>query len=323
MLPGGPGAQQGAAGQQVDAPGHAARQLVDAFQCLGVERWRAAVPGHGQAVLNVLQGLGLTQRVEVKTRDHALGQLLQLRAGQHRAQFGLADQHDLQQLAFAGFEVGQQAQLLQHVGAQVLCLVDDQHAALAGRVALQQEGVQRVDVVLDRDHAGGGLRHRDVELLADRLQQLRHRQLGVEDVGHMAAFGDLLQEAAAHGGLAGADVAGEQHEAAARAAHAAAGGGHAVQQVRQGLAVALAHEEVTRVGRDGKRVLRQAEMVRVHGWEHSAARKKAQKPAFQGEKMPVSTVSRTRAAIKSEVLSAGSPSDAWQRRGMPAATSGR
>jgi hypothetical protein len=206
----------------------------------------------------------------MKTCNHALRQLLQLRARQHAAQLGLADQHDLQQLALAGFQVGQQAQLLQHVGAEVLCLVDDEHAALAGRVALQQEGVQRVDVVLDRDHAAVGRRHGDVELLADRLQQLRHRQLGVEDVGHMAAFGDLLQEAAAHRGLAGADVAGQQDEAAARAAHRAAGGRHAVQQVRQRLAVALAHEEVPRVRRDGERVLRQAEVVRVHGREHSA-----------------------------------------------------
>ena len=77
-------------------------------------------------------------------------------------------------------------------------------------------------------------------------------------------------EAAAHRGLAGADVAGQQDEAAARAAHRAAGGRHAVQQVRQRLAVALAHEEVPRVRRDGERVLRQAEVVRVHGREHSA-----------------------------------------------------
>ena len=103
--------------------------------------------------------------------------------------------------------------------------------------------------------AGAALRHGDVELVADRLQQFGDRQLGVEDVGHMAACGDLLQEAAAHRGLAGADVAGEQHKAAAGATRSAARTGHAVQQVRQRLPVALAHEEVTRVGRDGKRVL--------------------------------------------------------------------
>jgi hypothetical protein len=131
-------------------------------------------------------GLGLAQRVEVKARDHALRQLLQLRAGQHLAQLGLADQHDLQQLALAGFQVGQQAQLLQHVGAQVLCLVDDQHAALAGRVALQQEGVQRVDVVLDRGRArigrGTGMWNSSQTDCSSSV----HRELGVEDVGHVA-----------------------------------------------------------------------------------------------------------------------------------------
>jgi hypothetical protein len=42
---------------------------------------------------------------------------------------------------------------------------------------------------------------------------------------------------------------GQQHEAAAAA--------DAVQQVRQRLAVALAHEQVARVGRDGERLLLQ------------------------------------------------------------------
>ena len=42
-------------------------------------------------------------------------------------QFRLADQDNLQQLAFAGFQIGQQAQLLQHVRRQVLRLIDHQH----------------------------------------------------------------------------------------------------------------------------------------------------------------------------------------------------
>jgi len=99
--------------------------------------------------------------------------------------------------------------------------------------------------------------HLDAELLAHRLQQLQHRELGVEDVGDVAALGHLLEEAAAHRGLAGADFAGQQHEAAAAA--------HAVQQVGQRLAVALAHEQVARVGRDREWLALQTEMGRVHG----------------------------------------------------------
>ncbi len=259
-----PGPQQRAPAQQVDAPRHAARQAVDALERRPVERQRTGVAGHVQPVLDVLRALGVGQRVQMKTRDHALGQLLELGAGQHGAQFGLADQHDLQQLALAGFQVGQQAQLLQHVGFEVLRLVDDEDATLSGGVTLQQKRVERVDVVLDRGRVRGGRRRRDVELLANRLQQFGDGELGVEDIGHMAAGGNLLQKAAADGGFAGADVAREQHKAAARAAGRLVRAGHAVQQVRQRLAVALAHEQVTRVRRDGKRVLRQAEMVRVH-----------------------------------------------------------
>ena len=92
----------------------------------------------------------------------------------------------------------------------------------------------------------------------------------------MAAGGNLLQKAAANRGLSGADVAGEQHKAPAGAAGRAVRCGHAcdarhacdaIKQMGQRLPVALAHEKIARIGRDGKRILRQAEMVRVHGSE--------------------------------------------------------
>ena len=104
---------------------------------------------------------------------------------------------------------------------------------------------------------GRAAARRRAELVADRLQQLGHREPRVEDVGHRAVRRDLLQEAAADGGLAGADLAGEQHEAATAA--------HAVEQVRQGLAVALAHEEKARVGSDREGLPGEAEEGRVHG----------------------------------------------------------
>jgi hypothetical protein len=93
--------------------------------------------------------------------------------------------------------------------------------------------------------------HRDVELVADGLQKLHHGELRVEDVGDVAALRDLLEEAPAHRRLAGADLAREQDEAAAAA--------DAVEQVRQRLAVALAHVEITRVRRERERLLLQAE----------------------------------------------------------------
>jgi hypothetical protein len=156
----------------------------------------------------------------------------------------------------AGFQVGEQAQLLQHFGRQVLRLVDDEHVVAPRRMGLQQEGVERVEVVLHcRHHGLAG--HLDMELVADRLQQLDHRELGVEDVGDVAMRRDLLEEQPANRGLAGADLAGQQHEAASAA--------QAVQQVGERLAVPLAHEQVARIGRDRERIALQAEIGRVHG----------------------------------------------------------
>ena len=135
-------------------------------------------------------------------------------------------------------------------------------------MAVQQKGVECVNIGLDRGRVAGCGRQRDVELFADGLQQFGDGELGVEDVGHMAALRDLLKEAAADGGLAGANVTCEQHKAPARTAAYATvgpvGPSHAVQQVRQRLAVALAHEEVAWVRGNGERVLRQPEVLRIH-----------------------------------------------------------
>ncbi|EWS63906.1 hypothetical protein Y695_02857 [Hydrogenophaga sp. T4] len=219
---------------------------------------------HVHAVLDVLPGFGLVERVEVKARDHALCELLQFGPGQQVAQLRLTDQDDLQQLAGVGLQVGQQAQLFEHVGRQVLRFVDDEHGVLSCGVGGQQKSVERVDVVF-----GGGLTrtlvvHHHPELVTDRAQQLDDRELGVEDVSDPAVLGGLLQKAAADGGLAGADLAGEQHKTATAL--------NAVQQMGERLPVAFAHEEVTRVGRDGEGALLQAKEVGVHARSIAGAR---------------------------------------------------
>jgi hypothetical protein len=223
------------------------------------ERLFARQSGHAQAVAHVVGGFGALHRAQVHARDHALGQLLQLGPGQLVAQFGLADQHDLQQLAFLRFQVGQQAQQFQQLGRQRLRLVDDQHELLARGVARQQVVVQRIGPGLQAVGRRPG--QRDAELLAHRLQQFHRRQFGVVDVGHLVAGRDLLQEAAADGGLAGADPAGQQHEAAAAL--------QPVQQVGQCFAVHRAQVQEARVRRDRERLLLQAEEGRVHGAEDS------------------------------------------------------
>ena len=255
------GAQQGPVGEQVDAPRHAARQPVQAAQRRRVEGHRDMRPRHRESVLHVLARLGAAQRPQVVARDDALRQLLQPGLGQPVAQFGLADEDDLQQLALGGFEVREQAQLLEHRGLQGLRLVDHEQRMAALGVGLEQEAVERVDMRLD---AGAGGQRFDAELAAHGLQQLDHAQAGVEDVGHHAVRRQLLQEAAHDGCLAGTDLARQQHEATAAA--------HAIQQVRQRLAVALAHEQKTGVGGEREGLAAQAEERRVHGARIAARR---------------------------------------------------
>ena len=271
-------------------------------QCGGVERHRAGEPRHRQSVPDVVRRLVGRQRVEVVARDHPLRQLLHAGLGEPVAQLRLPDQHDLQQLVGVGLEVGQQAQLLQHVRRQVLRLVDHEQAVAAGGVALQQELVQRVDVVLHRAQG----RHGDSELVAHRLQQLGHRQLGVEDVGHVGALGHLAEEAAADGGLAGAHRPREQHEAAPAS--------DAIEQVRQRLPMTPAHVEEARVGRDREGILLQAEQRRVHARSIPTTLRRARVPA------PTTDRASARAAARWPGRSAGRAgaaptwrSTAWSR----------
>ena len=75
-------------------------------------------------------------------------ELTHLRRPQQRLQIQLADENDLQQLLFIGFEIREDANLLEHRQRQVLCLVDDEHRARLEGDERQQEVVQRVDELL-------------------------------------------------------------------------------------------------------------------------------------------------------------------------------
>ncbi len=58
------------------------------------------------------------------TPGYSLCKLTQIVLRQFFAELGLCNQYDLQQLLPGGFQVGQQAQLLEHIVVEVLCLVD-------------------------------------------------------------------------------------------------------------------------------------------------------------------------------------------------------
>ena len=194
--------------------------------------------------------LGLGERLQVVARGHTLGELAQVLAGQHLAQLGLADEDDLQELLARGLEVRQQADLLQHLAAEVLRLVDHQHGAAPARVRVQQVAVEGVDQRLE---AGGARGIDHVQLVADRGQQLDGREGGIEHHGHVDRRRELLEQRAAERGLAGSHLARELHEAAAALAQPP-------QQVGQRLAVAVGEVEIARVRRDRERLLGEPEV---------------------------------------------------------------
>ena len=167
----------------------------------------------------------------------------------------MADEDDLQQLGGGCFEVGEQAHLLQHFRGQLLCLVDDDHDPPAKRMAREQVLVQSIDQLLDA--AAGRFRYRHAQFVADALHQFQRRHPRVQDERHVGVVRHLRQQATHHRGLAGAHFARQLHEATRM--------GDAIQQMRQGLRVAVTQEEVPRVWRDGERWLGQPEKRGVHG----------------------------------------------------------
>ena len=215
---------------------------MDAFQGTLGERNGTPQPPNAHAVLDVFACFTLGQCFQVEAGNDPLCQLLQLRARDHLPQFGLADQDHLQQLALWRLQVGEQAQLLQHVGCEVLRLIDDEDVLLAFGVARQQVFIERIEVILDGGGSNAGVVHRYLELVADGLEEIGDRQLRVEDVGHPTMLGHLLQETSADGGLASADFAAEQDEPTAAP--------DAIEKMCESLPVALTHEEVVRVGSD-------------------------------------------------------------------------
>ena len=135
--------------------------------------------GDARAVADVGKRLALSQRFEVIAAGDALRKLAQFLLCQHFAQLRLADQDDLQQLLGFGLEIGQQAHLLEHVGREVLRLVDHQHHAPASAVRIEQEVREEVDERLDA--ALGAGRHLHVQLVADGEQEFRGRDARVQD----------------------------------------------------------------------------------------------------------------------------------------------
>ena len=198
----GEGDQQRAVADDVDQPGHAAREGVHlADRAAREERTRAAAGRGGHAVRDVLAGLGAVEAAEMPAHGDALVELLEVRARQQVAQLGLSDEHDLQQLRGLGLEVRQHPQLLERAAVERLRLVDHHHHAPAAPLLVEQEVVQR------GEHLAPGAGRGDPELVVDLLHELEPGQDRVQDVGVLRGVVGAAQQRAQERGLAGADLA--------------------------------------------------------------------------------------------------------------------
>ena len=130
----------------------------------------------------------------------SLRQLAQLGAVEQFAKLRLSDQNDLQQLLRGGFQIGQQPDLFQHFGGQVLRLVHDHDDAPALGVGRQQPPIQRVDHLFDAVAIGVG--DAEAQLLADGEQKLDRRHARIQNHRHIGVMRHARQQRAHHGGFA-------------------------------------------------------------------------------------------------------------------------
>ena len=72
----------------------------------------------------------------------ALPELPELRLIQLLFKFGLAGEHDLQQLFSGSLQIRQQADFLEHLRRKILRLVNDQHGAFPGLITIEQPLIQ-------------------------------------------------------------------------------------------------------------------------------------------------------------------------------------
>ncbi len=248
----GVGAQQRAVADDIDQARDSARETADQEAGRRAEQ-RPFDTGDSDPVPDVVPRLPTRQRLQMVTRGNALSDLPQLVAGEQGAQFRLAHQDDLEEFLLGCFQVRQQPHLFDHVLAQVLGFVHQYYGVTALAVGSEQIVIQRIGHRLDAIAAFG---RRNAKLSTDAREELAYRYAGIEDQRHVHVAWQILQHRAGDECLAGADLTGELHEAAALA--------DAVGQMGKRLPVPRAEIEVTRVRGDGKRAFGESEITLVH-----------------------------------------------------------
>jgi hypothetical protein len=128
---------------------------------------------------------------------NALPQLTQAVLIENFLQFGLANQDNLQQLTAAGLEIGQQANLFEGFGGEVLRLIDNQDRPNTVCILLNEK-------IVEIPLQGHLVPAMDIqtEFFIDRRQQLIAAEAGIEDHGQYRIPGQAGNEILEDGGLA-------------------------------------------------------------------------------------------------------------------------
>ena len=268
----GKGIDHGKVAQLVHQTRHAAGRFMD-----HVGRRQAEHPGlaarHFQPVADIGPHGRRIHRRQMEIRRHALRELRQVGPAHRVAQFGLADQDQLQQFVLVRIDVGEHAQLFQRFPAQVLRLVENQDdPALFGifldEVSLKQP--EQIDI--------GGLRRRHlIERQQDPAQQLAAVAMGIGDQADPHIVADLFQQVMQQRRLARTDLAGDQGDRGA--------GQQAIFQDGKGAFVRDRPEQKVGIGHQRKRALGQAEVagIDIEGTD-SIHCKKITKPPSRGKR---------------------------------------
>ena len=201
--------EQRVVGEQIDLARQPAGGLVDCFFGGGIEE-RDLGAGEAEAMREIAGELLAGERGHVIADDDALRERLVHGHGEAPTQFGLAEQEQAQARLGIHLIVGEQAEILEDIGAEVVRFVDDEDGPGAGVGAEARH--LRLDLPVER---GAGAFDAQPHLPGDGLEEIHHVAGGERHIEDAIETGVELGEDAARGaGLAAAAVAGDQADAA-------------------------------------------------------------------------------------------------------------
>jgi hypothetical protein len=136
------GGEEGVVSEEVDLAGQSAGSLEEGFLGGGVEEGELGA-GEAESVGEVVRELVTGQGRQVIADDDALRQSLVDGHGESPAELGLTEQQETEAVFGVHVVVGQQAEIFEDLGSEVLGFVDDQDRAAAAL------GDQSGDLALD------------------------------------------------------------------------------------------------------------------------------------------------------------------------------